>query len=266
MCRSTARKCFNPRAHAGRDIFFAASSDTSMGFNPRAHAGRDYNKGAAPAAGRVSIHAPTQGATGEPANTSIQYSVAIHAPTQGATGGAPAAGTQFSVSIHAPTQGATMYIDGKSLTAIVSIHAPTQGATSKRRSRLRGSGGFNPRAHAGRDLTTAKMQANKDMFQSTRPRRARPSGTPHCAFAMCFNPRAHAGRDTALSSRPTNLRGFNPRAHAGRDAEYVDAADAGKGFQSTRPRRARPQRCIEGLKGMIKFQSTRPRRARPEPT
>ena len=99
---------FNPRAHAGRDnhpiilIFFIKC------FNPRAHAGRDpprsvhYIQDKAfqstrPRGARrliqcqpciiirVSIHAPTRGATQSDTEYLTLYNVSIHAPTRGAT-------------------------------------------------------------------------------------------------------------------------------------------------------------------------------------
>ena len=57
-------KSFNPRAHAGRDAGMKMRAKPSMSFNPRAHAGRDliffkaFRKKI-----KVSIHAPTRGAT-----------------------------------------------------------------------------------------------------------------------------------------------------------------------------------------------------------
>ena len=56
-------KCFNPRAHAGRDVTLIKTTTRDKSFNPRAHAGRDRPAGTAPAAVAVSIHAPTRGAT-----------------------------------------------------------------------------------------------------------------------------------------------------------------------------------------------------------
>ena len=54
----------------------------------------------------------------------------------------------------------------------VSIHAPTQGATHWIMKRYR-PGSFNPRAHAGRD-DVMDYPSIDELFQSTRPRRARP--------------------------------------------------------------------------------------------
>ena len=55
------------------------------------------------------------------------------------------------------------------------------------------------------------------MFQSTRPRGARPESamayTPH----LCFNPRAREGRDHHLGCLFYANLSFNPRAREGRD-------------------------------------------------
>ena len=151
---------------------------------------------------RVSIHAPTRGATEYSELALRQYAVSIHAPTRGATicraGGVsipfcfnPRAHAgrdpkpyeliqaQFPVSIHAPTRGATV---GSLISAIVqnvSIHAPTRGATAA--------------IYQSRD--------NQYRFQSTRPRGARQLLKFHIrVIILCFNPRAHAGRDYFCNS------------------------------------------------------------------
>ena len=54
---------------------------------------------------------------------------------------------------------------------MVSIHAPTQGATTTITGNV-AANGFNPRAHAGRDTRSFEIN-HLNLFQSTRPRRAR---------------------------------------------------------------------------------------------
>ena len=56
---------------------------------------------------RVSIHAPTRGATVRVFDSDAQAGVSIHAPTRGATQDYPDIGRRNVVSIHAPTRGAT---------------------------------------------------------------------------------------------------------------------------------------------------------------
>ena len=120
------------------------------GFNPRTHAGCDDAGGQVLAEERVSIHAPTQGATQLQATSvfSVTFQsthprrvrldsgmrlrlvgVSIHAPTQGATHCRAEVVAADDVSIHAPTQGATGVHRNGGFARDVSIHAPTQGAT-----------------------------------------------------------------------------------------------------------------------------------------
>ena len=58
-------------------------------------------------------------------------------------------------------------------------------------------------------------------FQSTRPRGARHNGTYTPITPTGFNPRAHAGRDCEPPPSLTISTCFNPRAHAGRDKKAL---------------------------------------------
>ena len=101
-------------------------------------------------------------------------------------------------------------------------------------------------------------------FQSTRPRRARLLGEAgvhrrtavsihapakgatgrsrsSCRRTWSFNPRAREGRDPRNASHARGKTGFNPRAREGRDSLVSSPLAPFTGFQSTRPRRARPQ-------------------------
>ena len=55
------------------------------------------------------------------------------------------------------------------------------------------------------------------MFQSTRPRGARPILRIYLQMKTRFNPRAREGRDTPVESSRRTMRSFNPRAREGRD-------------------------------------------------
>ena len=76
-------------------------------------------------------------------------------------------------------------------------------------------------------------------FQSTRPRRARPTLE-----------RAISGENMFQSTRPRRAR-----------LKSITDANNKEAFQSTRPRRARPRLKLE-IQKEERFQSTRPRRAR----
>ena len=55
--------CFNPRTHTGCDLTSTITYMRGTGFNPRTHTGCDSTIGSDQEALRVSIHAPTRGAT-----------------------------------------------------------------------------------------------------------------------------------------------------------------------------------------------------------
>ena len=124
----------------------------------------------------------------------------------------------LKVSIHAPTWGATFDQPAKqNNNKVVSIHAPTWGATMVFEVSDGMEGSFNPRAHVGRDSYSNFLLQTPLMFQSTRPRGARPATGRTHTITLSFNPRAHVGRDPLPGSGCCWATGFNPRAHVGRD-------------------------------------------------
>ena len=64
-----------------------------------------------------------------PTNGGEYIRVSIHAPTRGATSFTGFSRFDDIVSIHAPTRGATVTLQHTKITRYVSIHAPTRGAT-----------------------------------------------------------------------------------------------------------------------------------------
>ncbi len=256
---------FNPRAHAGRDYHQHQQG------GEQAVSTHAPTQGATGAPQRpqahlqpVSTHAPTQGATPRyqvsrpllipfqptrprrarrPATwcrstTWWSFNPRAHAGRDrrpGETGGLPA-----EVSTHAPTQGATELVRRWSDAGGVSTHAHTQGATSSRSGCSGAWPSFNPRAHAGRDLSIELALRQMRLFQPTRPRRARHWRGARHGSPDVFQPtrprRARLGRrrhefiDHSVSTHaPTQgatkvedafcavFACFNPRAHAGRD-------------------------------------------------
>ena len=133
--------------------------------------------------------------------------------------------------------------------ASVSIHAPAGGATSGSAPRCACPRGFNPRARGGRDLVVPSEENVSGLFQSTRPRGARPrqragffwrsfrvsihapagGATGHTLRThrsrRCFNPRARGGRDRLLGrGARSGPKCFNPRARGGRDPSGSSAS------------------------------------------
>ena len=104
-------KCFNPRTHTGCDTSPKNNGSYYDCFNPRTHTGCDFIRSVKHLIVRVSIHAPTRGATRRyPVDPFLRGGVSIHAPTRGATAyrllSLP---KPHRVSIHAPTRGATVF-------------------------------------------------------------------------------------------------------------------------------------------------------------
>ena len=98
-------------------------------FNPRAHTGRDDIEGPCYDKRRVSIHAPTRGATPKDLDRRRPLQVSIHAPTRGATRRATARARLsrcFNPRAHTGRDRGSLALR---LRPAVSIHAPTRGAT-----------------------------------------------------------------------------------------------------------------------------------------
>ena len=165
-----------------------------------------------------------------------------------------------TVSIHAPTRGATAAFrpSGKCL--------PFQSTRPRGARRMAGlralsGGGFNPRAHAGRDTRSMLLRtcsrtvsihaptrgatarrprhAVDKLFQSTRPRGARHLVEPAPIFVLRVS--IHAPTRGATSEAMQARRSFEVSIHAPtRGAtDAVDISARSVRFQSTRPRGAR---------------------------
>ena len=78
---------FNPRTHTGCDPFYVPYKEGGeIYFNPRTHTGCDFSMLPAPPLFiRISIHAPTRGATTYLRLLIIPHYISIHAPTRSAT-------------------------------------------------------------------------------------------------------------------------------------------------------------------------------------
>ena len=146
---------------------------------------------------RVSIHAPTRGATLALGFNNLRPSVSIHAPTRGATTFCLSAllrQNSFNPRTHT---GCDSMILSTGICAVefqsthphgvrlktkyknkkeqkVSIHAPTRGATFCINHKIIRILCFNPRTHTGCDATGKLLQVLHQTFQSTHPHGVRP--------------------------------------------------------------------------------------------
>ena len=190
----------------------------------------------------VSIHAPTRGATAGQAGPAVPWRFQSTPPR----GGRPSwpllvsFGSEFQST---PPRGGRHLSDAITLRREgVSIHAPTRGATSTIPTATTRTPCFNPRPHAGGDLTVL-IAPGHTFVQSTPPRGGRPPASSHSASSRKgFNPRPHAGGDGGPSreaEHPEVSIHAPTRGATRHDAEIV--FDMTK-FQSTPPRGGRPAR------------------------
>jgi len=247
--------------------------------------GRRHGRGQARASISVSIHAPAKGATeacSRSASAFVGFNprpreggdvyalIVCHASLSVFQSTPPRRGRPFAayqdhnftrVSIHAPAKGATLDSGLRPPSRCVSIHAPAKGATF-------------------RDL----QELSLPLFQSTPPRRGRLS-RPRVLHLETrgFNPRPREGGDpckngyhvvtlvsihapakgaTGLSQLFSSFEVcFNPRPREGGDVFYYQLKYLLFQFQSTPPRRGRPNCCCMFISSIL-FQSTPPRRGR----
>ena len=125
--------------------------------------------------------------------------VSIHAPTRGATEIQNANDWSFEVSIHAPTRGATKNPPWTSnLQMFQSTHP--RGVRLDNIFNTNGTASFNPRTHEGCDLICTLLK-RCFMFQSTHPRGVRHLKISTISRALSFNPRTHEGCDLVNKDR-----------------------------------------------------------------
>ena len=204
-------RCFNPRARAGRDGCKRWEAKECAFQSTRPRGARLTFMGFS-FSFVVSIHAPARGATNGQADPADRNSFNPRARAGRDTGLTWV--LVFRSFQSTRPRGARHGAATKVLNSAVSIHAPARGATDQFRFPFVNHR-FNPRARAGRDLLSWGFPFRL-LFQSTRPRGARPLCRLHSVDYFSFNPRARAGRDSSESPATFVLQ-----------------------FQSTRPRGAR---------------------------
>ena len=145
---------FNPRTHTGCDHRHGCTPHLAASFNPRTHTGCDDFNFFLVDFLRVSIHAPTRGATKIKSILFKDFIVSIHAPTRGATGccGRAVFFLQFqSTHPHGVRQRASN--DRKNNTRFQSTHP--HGVRLYPPPLMLIYPGFNPRTHTGCDTAIA---------------------------------------------------------------------------------------------------------------
>ena len=212
---------FNPRTHEGCDLPNSSSACSKSCFNPRTHEGCDSVVKRCNQILVVSIHAPTRGATGSPAYSSLPICVSIHAPTRGAT----------SASVETITP-----------SAFQSTHP--RGVRQRLCKAIYQTVSFNPRTHEGCDVFCYFTKIYSLCF-NPRTHEGCDSFTYLSQFLpISFNPRTHEGCDFCSPSRSLHRWSFNPRTHEGCDILQASIQMVIAKFQSTHPRGVRRSKLV----------------------
>ena len=211
-----------------------------MCFNPRTHVGCDKRQDKAIKAQKVSIHAPTWGATPSLFGAEIAKSVSIHAPTWGAT---PELAKEVAPLLFQSThpRGVRRWLAYPAKQELKFQSTHPRGVRHKQ-----GRGcdiahkSFNPRTHVGCDYSPVSPMNRPLLFQSTHPRGVRHSETQGVFGTIKFqstHPRGvrqcdrqdfmrgvavsiHAptwGATPGCRTLSSTTKGFNPRTHVGCD-------------------------------------------------
>ncbi len=208
---------FNPRTHVGCDFSQRLADIGVPYFNPRTHVGCDPGKDPERPRLRISIHAPTWGATlvmlvgdtpeafqsthprGVRHNNTKSYEDTLQFQSTHPRGVRHVLNhflhiaTLFQSTHPRGVRLAISFLKNKKRD--ISIHAPTWGATESCRGHFQDFRNFNPRTHVGCDSPNS----------------------PNGSGGANFNPRTHVGCDAASVSLRPVVRNFNPRTHVGCD-------------------------------------------------
>ena len=125
-------------------------------FNPRSHERSDSQQSELITMLRISIHAPTRGATFTCESLRYLVSISIHAPTRGATlsGFQPILLLLFQSTL--PREERLYDAANRAGYKVISIHAPTRGATNYNLCSPLLLENFNPRSHERSDSNIAQ--------------------------------------------------------------------------------------------------------------
>ena len=217
MRRSSWRRCFNPRAPAGRDVKIEKPANKTW----------------------VSIHAPLRGATSKYRYRNVADYVSIHAPLRGATPNCPI------------TVDKAQFQSTRPCGARPPAFATTDGPGGFQSTRPCGARlirfklsivflQFQSTRPCGARRSYCPNCNNDRKFQSTRPCGARPDYQYQHQVPERVSIHAPLRGATGARYAPQgNNPCFNPRAPAGRDARALRSIHFCIWFQSTRPCGAR---------------------------
>ena len=206
---------------------------------------------------RVSIHAPTRGATEEVSSPSPTLIVSIHAPTRGATDDFLTLHyANWFQSTHPHGVRRNRKLPGELKKMFQSTHphgvrpikrssvrygfrfqsTHPHGVRRVTRIERRETHSFNPRTHTGCDVLGPSPKARPKAVSIHAPTRGATSdGGCITVLLYSFNPRTHTGCDCQIGYLKDGTVCFNPRTHTGCDLSAGGEVWIGGVFQSTHP-------------------------------
>ena len=203
---------FNPRTHMGCDRISVLSTSNSACFNPRTHMGCDGYRPSTCKGRRVSIHAPTWGATDSPSPCFL--SVGFNPRTHMGCDLLTPKTKQYAGSFNPRTH---MGCDRR--TQAHRLHHPC----------------FNPRTHMGCDIMLSVFDEVTNVSIHAPTWGATYRDVHVKDVQNSFNPRTHMGCDQTSCTIPKHWYCFNPRTHMGCDLTSGAMSQDTLWFQSTHP-------------------------------
>ena len=161
---STSVHAFNPRSYKRSDLIYHVFSPRAMSFNPRSYKRSDVTTQHLTAASRLSIHAPTRGATSCKSATRFCKSFQSTLLQEERHSSITIISMLIKLSIHAPTRGATY-------PSVYSYTLPSS---------------FNPRSYKRSDFTQIILTGALSCFQSTLLQEERPNAAPVNTLSFDF--------------------------------------------------------------------------------
>ena len=186
-------------------------------FNPRSHGGSDgYSAGRLLLIQRISIHAPTGGAT-ESAFGKVRHPREFQSTLP--RGERPKSGLRTEIRVG--------YFNPRS-------HGGSDPLANFFQTPLHD---FNPRSHGGSDKCIPVFMTQVSIFQSTLPRGERLTAFRHKFIWVWISIHAPTGGATIYGRlHHVSTGDFNPRSHGGSDADIFIKSAGLSPFQSTLPR------------------------------
>ena len=212
---------FNPRSHEGSDRSLPASGAGGHYFNPRSHEGSDYKHPVFIGDTKISIHAPTRGATEVVTRSDLRkghFNPRSHEGSDGGKGVRKCDDTHFNPRSH-------------------------EGSDKDYRRNLQSSFGFQSTLPRGERPSRSCSSLRIRAFQSTLPRGERLFMSLLTLLLRHFNPRSHEGSDYQQAMKQAVAEIFQSTLPRGERLVSVAVCVASGLFQSTLPRGERRCSC-----------------------